>query len=172
MSKSCDMITSVSETVRRVLFMNTIKVGIDFAKFPAKFTCDGEDISPRIFLQGVKGSCLCLIMDDPDAPAGFYTHWIAWDIDPVAEIPENVPKEAIVDMPIHMVQGRNTANRIGYMGPCPPRGKPHRYFIRVFALESRLALPPGSSRSDLEKAMQGRIVQTGEVMATYSRSTR
>lgn len=149
--------------------MDAIKVGIDFMKFPAKFTCDGEDISPRILLQGVKGACLCLIMDDPDAPAGLYTHWIAWNMDLGTEIPENIPKKATVDRPIHAIQGRNTANGIGYMGPCPPRGKPHRYFIRVFALESRLSLPPGSSRSDLEKAMQGKILQTGEVMATYGR---
>ncbi len=152
--------------------MGTIKVGIDFTKFPAKFTCDGEDISPRIFLQGVKGACLCLIMDDPDAPAGLYTHWIAWNIDLVTEIPENVPKQAVVDIHIHMIQGRNTANRVGYMGPCPPRGKPHRYFIHVFALESGLSIPPGSSRSNLEKAMQGRILQTGETMATYGRPSR
>jgi Raf kinase inhibitor-like YbhB/YbcL family protein len=150
----------------------TEEIGVDvgFSKVPLKFTCDGEDISPRIILKGAKGASLCLIMDDPDAPGGVFTHWIAWNIDPVEEIPEGMPKSATVDRPIKAVQGRNGFNRIGYNGPCPPRGRPHRYFIKVFVLDSRLSLPPGASRSELERATQGKIVQTGQAMATYARA--
>jgi Raf kinase inhibitor-like YbhB/YbcL family protein len=149
--------------------MDRIKVDIGFSQFPVKFTCDGLDVSPRIALEGVNGAALVLIMDDPDAPSGLFTHWIAWNMDPVEEVPEGVPKKTTVDVPIRAVQGRNTSGRVGYMGPCPPRGRPHRYFLRVFVLDGPLSLPPGASRAELDRALEGHVIQSGEAMATYAR---
>lgn len=112
---------------------------------------------------------LAIILEDPDASPETFTHWIAWNIDPLEVLAENIPKEAKVDSPIRAIQGRNTGNRIGYMGPCPPRGKAHRYFIRVYALDRPLDLPPGANRNNLEGAMEGHVLEHGEAMATYQR---
>ncbi len=149
--------------------MEKIDVKLDFEEFPYRFTCDGQNISPRVVIGNTQAKTLALILEDPDAPSGTFTHWIAWNIDPVSQLPENVPQDAKMEVPLRIVQGRNTANRIGYMGPCPPRGRPHRYFFKIFALDSQLDLEPGASRKDLESAMQGHILQYGEAVASYRR---
>jgi Raf kinase inhibitor-like YbhB/YbcL family protein len=132
-------------------------------KIPDRFTCKGADESPMLQFHGIPGSAksLVLIVDDPDAPSGLFTHWLVWNIDPsMTEIAEkNVPTGA--------VQGTNDFGKIGYGGPCPPSGT-HRYFFRVSSLDQKLNLKSGAKRSELDKAMQGHIVARGELMARYS----
>lgn len=152
----------------------SIEVRLGFSQFPAEYTCDGREVSPKIELSGVNAESMnvksiALILEDPDAPSGTFTHWIIWNIKPTAIIPAGIPNSANLTKPIEAVQGMNTGREIGYTGPCPPSGKPHRYFLRVYGLDSMLNLKPGSNRADLERAMKGHIVDQGEAMATYGR---
>ena len=139
---------------------------------PRRFTCDGEDISPRFRWENAPEATksLALIIHDPDAPRhdGF-THWVLYNIPPsVSEIPENVPKarEQIRGLG---VQGKNDAGQLGYMGPCPPSGS-HRYFARLYALRKELSLKAGATREEVQSAMQGLEIETAETMGTYSRA--
>ncbi|WP_456423891.1 YbhB/YbcL family Raf kinase inhibitor-like protein [Thermococcus sp.] len=157
----------------RVSAPETLEVGSVFhngSYIPAKFTCDGEDINPPIFIGKISKNAksLVLIVDDPDAPR-LFTHWIAWNIPPLGEIPEALPKEGTVEKPIPMVQGRNDFGRVGYSGPCPPRGSVHHYHFRVYALDTTLNLPPGATREELERAMKGHVIQWGELVGLYGR---
>ncbi|HII60278.1 YbhB/YbcL family Raf kinase inhibitor-like protein [Pyrococcus horikoshii] len=139
---------------------------------PAKYTCEGVDINPPLKIEGLSDNVksLVIIVDDPDAPMGTFTHWIAWNIPPVTEIPEGIPKQGEVDKPIHIIQGRNDFGRIGYNGPCPPRGHGvHHYHFKVYALDTTLNLKPGASRKELEKAMEGHVIQYGELVGLYER---
>lgn len=149
--------------------MEKIEVKLDFSKFPEKYTCMGEDISPRISVKGAAGRSMAVILDDPDAPSGTYVHWVMWNVAPREVIPENVPKVRIVTSPFQARQGRNTARATGYMGPCPPRGSTHRYFLKVYVLDSELSLPEDAGKKELERGMEGHILQYGEAMATYGR---
>ena len=131
---------------------------------PSKFTCDGADVNPALRFEGapagVKG--LVLIVDDPDAPSGLFTHWLVWNIDPKAT--EIAERSAPTGM-----QGKNDFDKAGYGGPCPPSGT-HRYYFKIFALDSDLALAAGSKRSQLDAAMRGHVIAQGEMMGRYSRS--
>lgn len=149
--------------------MEKLDVELEFSQFPRKYTCDGEDISPRIEIKGLNAKSVAIICDDPDAPMGTFNHWVIWNIEPTNLIPEGIPKEKEISKPIKAIQGKSSFGRIGYGGPCPPRGKPHRYFFKVYGLDTILALPAGSSKKELEKAMDGHIIQYGEAMATYGR---
>ncbi len=137
---------------------------------PKKYTCDGSDVSPELTWSGVPAGTqvLALIVDDPDAPAGTWTHWIAWDIPANAtRLPEGVPKsETLAD---GTRQGRNDFKRIGYNGPCPPPGSPHRYFFKLYALGAKIDVSAGASRSDLESAIKGKALGQAEVMGKYGR---
>ena len=136
---------------------------------PKKYTCDGPDVSPALEWSGAPAGTksLALIADDPDAPVGTWTHWIAWNISPDRSLPEGLQKaEALAD---GMQQGKNDFRRIGYGGPCPPAGKPHRYFFKLYALGTKLDLKPGASRSELESAMKGHLLGHAEVMGKYGR---
>jgi Raf kinase inhibitor-like YbhB/YbcL family protein len=149
--------------------MQELTVKLEFSKFPSQFTCDGANTSPRVEITGAKGMCLAMIIDDPDAPSGTFTHWVIWNIVPVGTIPENMPREKLITHPISAVQGMNSGSRIGYTGPCPPGHNPHRYFFKVYVLDKMLNLAPGSKKAELEAAMEGHVLQTGEAMATYVR---
>jgi len=141
-------------------------------RIPAKYTCEGEDVSPPLKIEGIdsKAVSIAIIVDDPDAPIGTFTHWVAWNIPPVDEIPENIPKKEVVESPVKMHQGRNDFGRIGYNGPCPPRGHGvHHYHFKVFALDTVLDLKPGSGKRELEKAMEGHVIQKGELVGVYER---
>ncbi len=137
---------------------------------PKKYTCDGTDVSPELAWTGAPAGTqsLALIADDPDAPVGTWTHWIAWNIPAgSAGLPEGVPKtESLGD---GTRQGKNDFRRIGYGGPCPPPGKPHRYFFKLYALGAKLDLKAGASRSELESAMKGHVLGQAEVMGKYGR---
>jgi hypothetical protein len=130
---------------------------------PSKFTCDGADSSPPLQIGEVPpgAKSLVLVVEDPDAPSGLFTHWIVWNISAQTNaITEgSAPKGA---------QGTNDFGKSGYGGPCPPSGA-HRYYFKIFALDRELDLPPGSKRSQLDAAMKGHVVAQGELMGRYSR---
>lgn len=137
---------------------------------PKKYTGDGPDISPPLNWEGVPEGTksLALICDDPDAPVGTWVHWVIFNIPTtVKELPENVPKQNLLSNGAK--QGINDFRKIGYNGPAPPPGKPHRYFFRLYALDTILDLPPGIKKSDLLKAMEGHILASCEYMGTYQR---
>jgi len=132
---------------------------------PVKFTCDGEDISPPLRWDTPPDGArsLVLIMDDPDAPVGTWVHWVVFNLPPDAPgLPENA------ELPKGSGSGQNSWGRLGYGGPCPPRGT-HRYFFKLYALDMRLNLPDGASKEQLLKVMGGRILAQGELMGTYSK---
>ena len=130
---------------------------------PAKFTCNGTNISPELQISGVanEAKSLLLIVDDPDAPRGLFTHWIVWNIDPkTTRVAEN-------SAPAGAVQGTNDFGKRSYGGPCPPSGT-HRYFFKIFALDTKLDLKPSARRAELDAAMRGHVLVQGELMARYS----
>ncbi|HIH94243.1 TPA: YbhB/YbcL family Raf kinase inhibitor-like protein [Methanosarcina acetivorans] len=126
---------------------------------PRKYTCNGENINPPLeFTDIPEGTeSLVLIMDDPDAPMNPFTHWIVWNIEPVAKIEEDS---------IPGIEGINNFREIGYGGPCPPSGT-HRFFFRVYALDRQLELKAGAGRKELESEMIGHIIAEGELMGKY-----
>jgi len=128
---------------------------------PKRFTCQGEDINPPLEIQEipVEAKSLVLIVDDPDAPMGTWTHWVVFDIPVSLAIKANsIPGK----------QGKNSLNQQNYHGPCPPSGE-HRYFFKIYALDAALGLPEGTSRGQLEKAMQGRILDKAELVGLYKK---
>jgi Raf kinase inhibitor-like YbhB/YbcL family protein len=129
---------------------------------PSKYTCDGENINPPLTVEGMpeKTSSLALILEDPDAAAGLFIHWVAWNIPPYGIINENSSPGA---------EGLNTAKKRGYHGPCPPSGT-HRYFFKVYALDTKLNLGSLAEKEDLEKAMQSHVLAQGELMGLYRRN--
>jgi len=130
---------------------------------PSKFSCDGANANPPLQISDVppEAKSLVLIVDDPDAPSGLFTHWAVWNISPQSStIPEgSTPKG---------VQGTNDFGKSGYGGPCPPSGA-HRYYFKIFALDRELDLPSGAKRSQLDAAMKGHVVAQGELMGRYAR---
>jgi Raf kinase inhibitor-like YbhB/YbcL family protein len=136
---------------------------------PKQYTCDGQDIAPPLSWSNVpaKTKSLALIADDPDAPMGTWVHWVMWNIPPtVRALGEHLPKTDT--LPNGIKQGMTDFKRIGYGGPCPPSGT-HRYFFKLYALDTTLNLPPTTTKKDLEKAMQGHILQQAELMGKYTR---
>jgi len=136
---------------------------------PAKHTCDGPDVSPPLSWSdppaGTKS--FALISDDPDAPMGTWVHWVAWNIPGDARsLAENLPKKD--SLPDGTKQGTTDFRRIGYGGPCPPSGT-HRYFFKLYALDTTLNLPASTTKKDLEKTMQGHILAQAELMGKYRR---
>ena len=137
---------------------------------PKKFTCDGDDVSPALSwkdpAQG--GKSFVLIADDPDAPRGTWTHWVLFDLpSTISNLPEGVPK--VGELPGGGRQGVNDFHKIGYGGPCPPPGKPHRYFFKLYALDTKLNLKAGASKQAVERAMQNHILGKAELMGKYGR---
>ena len=140
------------------------------AEIPRRFTCAGADISPALNWDDVprQARSLALIADDPDAPGGTWTHWLVWSIPAqVASLPEGVPADETLASGAR--QGKNDFGRIGYGGPCPPPGKPHRYFFKLYALDRTLDLKPGAARRELERAMKGHVLSDAQWMGTFKR---
>jgi Raf kinase inhibitor-like YbhB/YbcL family protein len=137
---------------------------------PRKYTCDGADASPALSWSGAPEGTrsFALIAEDPDAPAGTWVHWVYYDLPAsTGGLPENVGK--VDEPPTGGHQGRNDFRRVSYGGPCPPPGKPHRYFFRIFALDRTLDLEPGATRKEVERAMQGHVLAQAELMGKYGR---
>ncbi|MCU0637189.1 MAG: YbhB/YbcL family Raf kinase inhibitor-like protein [Methanothrix sp.] len=148
----------------------SLTVSLGFAVFPLENTCEGADISPEIGISGCNSSFLAIIMEDPDAPSGTFTHWTVWNIPAnTSLIRAAVPRNSTIEQPFFARQGQNDFGEIGYAGPCPPPGKPHRYLFKVFGLDGMLDLPGGSSVSDLREAMTGHVLQEGTGVATFRR---
>lgn len=163
------IVSSVLICQGEVETMKNLEVKLGFSQVPVDYTCDGRDASPEIEIHGLNATSVAIIVDDPDAPIGTFTHWVIWNIEPTDFVPADIPNDPTLVKPIKAVQGSNTAGKIGYMGPCPPKGKPHRYYFKVYGLDKMLNLKPGATKSDLENAMKGHILQQGEAMATYGR---
>ncbi len=139
-------------------------------RIPEKYTCDGEDISPPLEIVNLsdKAKSIAIIMDDPDAPFGTFTHWIIWNIPPTSKIPEGIPLGKEISKPFKAYQGKNDFGKYGYGGPCPPPGKPHRYFFKVYVLDTTLDLKD-ATKEQLISAMEGHIIQYGELVGIYGR---
>ena len=141
------------------------------SEIPRQYTCSGENVSPSLSWSEVppQARALALIADDPDAPAGTWTHWIMWNIPAHATaLSEGVPPSQEL---LHngARQGKNDFGRIGYGGPCPPPGRPHRYFFRLYALGAMLDVKSGAARSELETAMMPHVVAQAEWMGLFKR---
>jgi Raf kinase inhibitor-like YbhB/YbcL family protein len=139
-------------------------------QIPAQYTCTGKSISPALKWSGVPEGAkgLVLIADDPDAPVGTWVHWVLYDLPPATkELPEDLPKDQYI--PGGGTQGLNDFKHLGYGGPCPPPGKPHRYFFKLYALDTMLELKPGAPKKVVEKAMEKHVLAQGELMGTYKR---
>jgi hypothetical protein len=135
---------------------------------PKKYTCDGEDLSPQLsWSEPPEGTReLAMIVDDPDAPMGAWVHWVVWGIPPDStNLPEGVPK--IDSTTIGLKQGKNGFGKIGYGGPCPPHGSDHRYFFRLYAVDTRLDLKPKAAKWDVLNAIEGHVIAKGELMGKY-----
>jgi len=140
------------------------------SSIPKKFTCDGPDVSPTLaWTEPPTGTkSFALLVDDPDAPAGNWNHWTMWNLPAtLLSLPEGVSKDARLSDGTE--QGQNDFGKAGYNGPCPPPGKPHRYYFKLFALDSQIELKQGSRKGDLEKTMKGHILAQVEWMGTYRR---
>lgn len=140
-------------------------------EIPQKFTCSGEDLSPEIswtdLPEGTQS--VAVIVDDPDAPVGTWTHWMVYDLPPsIQKLAQERPRTASLDD--GGLQGKNDFGNLGYNGPCPPPGKPHRYFFKVYALDQKLEIPAGATRKALDEALKGHVLAEGEVMGTFARS--
>jgi Raf kinase inhibitor-like YbhB/YbcL family protein len=140
------------------------------AAIPARFTGDGANVSPPLTWSGVPSDAksLALICDDPDAPAGTWVHWVLYELPATAsDLPEKVPaSEALSN---NAKQGKNDFQKIGYGGPAPPPGKPHRYYFKLYALDIDPGLKAGATKQELLHAMKGHVLGEGQLMGTYQR---
>jgi Raf kinase inhibitor-like YbhB/YbcL family protein len=137
---------------------------------PKTFTADGTDVSPALKWQNPPAGTrsFALVCDDPDAPVGTWVHWVIWNLPATSTgLGQAVPTSRTLSD--GSVQGKNDFGRIGYGGPSPPRGKPHRYFFRLYALRDTLSLAAGSGRRELDAAMAGNILGTAEMIGIYGR---
>lgn len=140
----------------------------DCTAIPARFTCDGEKVSPQLTWTGVPAGTqsLVLVVEDPDVPRnlrpdGLFVHWLVWNIPPsVTTIAENSQPAG--------VPGLNSAGQIGYVPPCPPHGV-HRYYFRIYALDAELTLPSAATKGELLQAMDGHVLDQGELMGRYEK---
>jgi hypothetical protein len=135
---------------------------------PVQYACTGENASPPLAWAGVpaEAKTLALVLDDPDVPVTPFVHWVVYNL-PAAtvELPTGVPKQA--DLAGGGRQGRNGLLKIGYTGPCPPPGPAHRYYFKLYALNTTLDLPAGATKQDLMKAMYGHIIDEGQLMGRF-----
>jgi Raf kinase inhibitor-like YbhB/YbcL family protein len=136
----------------------------DGGAVPRRHTCDGEDVSPPLIWSGAPDATrsLALIVDDPDAPGRTFLHWLAWGMGPDAA--------GLAEGERPPTEGTNDFGTIGYGGPCPPPGHgPHRYFFRLYALDTTVDVPAGSGRDELERAMRDHVLTSAELMGTHER---
>lgn len=140
------------------------------AFIPKQATCDGPDISPPLKWSGVPAKAVSqvLICEDPDAPSGTWTHWVVFNLPgQVSELGAGVPPAKTLAN--SAAQGTNDFKKIGYGGPCPPQGQPHRYLFKIYALDTKLKLAPGATKQQVLDAMNGHTVAEGQLTGTYRR---
>lgn len=136
----------------------------DHATIPSRYTCEGQDYNPALEISKLPAGTetLVLIMDDPDAPHGTWDHWIVYDIPPLSKIERHTQPPG--------TSGTNSWGRTGYGGPCPPIGTgQHRYFFKVYALDTSLNLPPKADKASVEHAMQGHILEQATLVGLYEK---
>jgi Raf kinase inhibitor-like YbhB/YbcL family protein len=110
------------------------------------------------------------VVDDPDAPAGTWVHWVVYGLDAsTTNLPAGIPTTPELEQPIGATQGTNDFRRSGYGGPCPPRGRPHRYVFTLYALDTRIALPPGATKNVLLRAIKEHVLEEAKMIGTYGR---
>ncbi len=135
------------------------------SRIPSRHTCDGLDVSPELQWTEPLDNALtfALVADDPDAPGGTFVHWVVYNIGGNRRVLEEgrLPEECL--------QGVNDFGNLAYSGPCPPRGKPHSYHFKLYALSTKLNLKKGPTRVDVEKAMQGHVIESTELVGQYGR---
>ncbi len=159
----CWMGTAMALDIKSAAFSNG-------AAIPRQYTCEGRDISPELQWEGAPAGTLsfALICDDPDAPMGTWVHWVIYNIPAATQgLPEGVA--TVGSLKDGSQQGFTDFQRTGYGGPCPPAGKPHRYFFRLYALDSMLAIKGKVTKESLLSAMQGHILAEAGLMGTYKR---
>lgn len=134
----------------------------DGGHIPAKYTCEGENVSPPLEFTGIPENTksLALIVEDPDAPRGVYDHWVVWNIPPNQQIAENSQPG---------IGGKNSFGNTNYGGPCPPSGS-HRYFFKIYALDIELDIRPGSDKKTLHDAMKNHLVASAELMGLFQKN--
>ena len=139
---------------------------------PAKYTCEQSDLSPLLQWKnspaGTKS--FALIMDDPDAPVGIWVHWVLYNV-PANETALDDAIVPLETLPSGVKQGVNDFGNVGYGGPCPPKGKPHHYYFKLYALDNQPVLRPKATKAELEKAMEGHILATAQLVGIYQRGT-
>lgn len=141
------------------------------AAIPPKYTCKGQNMSPPLTWNQVPTNTqsIAVICEDPDSVGGTpFTHWLLFNLPPDTQrLAEGFPK--LEELPNGAMQGPSDFGRTGYMGPCPPPGKPHRYVFTVYALDSKLHVFPGASKEDVQKAMKGHVVAKGQLIGIFQR---
>jgi Raf kinase inhibitor-like YbhB/YbcL family protein len=143
---------------------------LDGQTIPRKFTCSGADVSPELAWSDAPSGTksLALIVDDPDAPAGVWVHWVLYDLPAeTRDLPEGMPKDR--ELRSGARQGKNDFGKIGYNGPCPPSGPAHRYFFKLYALREKTGLKAGASKDELERAMKGNILGQATLTGKFGR---
>jgi Raf kinase inhibitor-like YbhB/YbcL family protein len=143
----------------------------DGERIPVKHTADGHDVSPELRWGGLPPNTqsIALVCEDPDAPRGIWTHWVLFNLPPdKTMLAEGVSTEK--ELPDGTRQGKNDFGKIGYGGPSPPKGKPHRYYFKLYALDTKLNLSAGATRQQLLDAIKGHLVAEGQLMGQYGRS--
>jgi hypothetical protein len=139
---------------------------------PRQYTADGADRSPPLIWGNVPEGTLsfAIVMEDPDAPMGTFTHWLICEISGERRnLPEGIPKQPDLPYPLTAAQGMNNRRKIGYSGPSPPEGETHRYYFRLYALDTKPGMTGGFSEQRLREAMRGHVLADAELMGTYGR---
>lgn len=157
---ACGGDTRIPETEAPATVELTSTAFAEGASIPVRYTCDGDGVSPPLALTGLPEgtAALALVMEDPDAPSGTYVHWVAYDVEPRREVPEDVGTLG--------TGGINDAGSTGYAPPCPP-GPGHRYVFEVYALDGPLGLPAASDAATLRAAMDGHVLAAGRLVGRY-----
>lgn len=165
--------TAIEKNTKEVTTMQNISISAEAFQaggaIPPEYTCDGSDVSPALSWKGIPSNAksIALIMDDPDAPGGTFVHWVLYNIPAGTEkLPMGIPGNQTLGDGSR--QGITDFGSVGYGGPCPPRGT-HRYYFRIYAIDTMLDLPPGASRKQVDSAMKGHVLAAGELMGRYGR---
>jgi hypothetical protein len=154
----------------KVAFAITSPAFVDGAEIPVKYSCDGENVSPPLDWSEVPTgtASFALILDDPDAPVGVFTHWVIFNLPPDTRgLPEALLKDGTLAS--GALQGKNGGGSTRYIGPCPPRGTPHHYRFTLYALDKSLDLAAGASKEQLLQAMEGHILAQSQLVGLYQR---
>lgn len=169
------MFTLSCDSIKGMLGGNKMSIKIRSSAFeeggmiPKKYSCDGQDVSPQLSWSAPpKGTeSIAIVCDDPDAPGGVWVHWVIFNISPdVTELDENLPPDK--SFPDGSIHGKNDFGKLGYGGPCPPGGT-HRYYFKLYALDTMLNLHPGITKKELVQAMQGHILAESHLLGKYER---